>query len=126
MLKFKEDLLKTDKDVNSKFFEFGRSQALKKLNKEKLLVSTLVTREVNVYFLDKKAIPYSGLVITQKKEGFGLEKAKEILESDEFLKYIENIAVSANGVTKRISSKDIENFCMEEIVDETTKICYRG
>ena len=115
LLKFKEDLLKTDKDVNSKFFEFGRSQALKKLNKKKLLVSTLVTKEVNVYFLDKKTIPYSGLVITQKKEGFGLEKAKEILESDEFLKYIENIAVSANGVTKRISSKDIENFKWEEI-----------
>ena len=76
LLKFKEDLLKTDKDVNSKFFEFGRSQALKKLNKEKLLVSTLVTREVNVYFLDKKAIPYSGLVITQKKRRFWIGKSK--------------------------------------------------
>ena len=35
--------------------------------------------------------------------------------SIEVLKYIENVAVSANGVTKRISSKDIENFNLEEI-----------
>jgi len=113
LLNFKNDLLKTDKDVNAKFFEYGRSQALKKLNQDKLLVSTLVTKEVNVYRLDKKTIPYSGLVITQKYKDIGLEKAKEVLESEKFLKYIENTAVSANGVTKRISSKDIENFCIE-------------
>lgn len=113
LLQFKEDLLKTDKDANSKFFEYGRSQALKKLNHEKLLVSSLITKEVNVYWMDKKTIPYSGLVITQKFENLGLEKAKEILESKEFFKYIENVAVSANGVTKRISSKDIENFYIE-------------
>ena len=29
--------------------------------------------------------------------------------------HIENIAVSANGVTKRISSKDIESFNIEGI-----------
>lgn len=113
LFQFKEDLLKTDKDGNSKFFEYGRSQALKKLNHEKLLVSSLITKEVNVYWIDKKTIPYSGLVITQKFENLGLEKAKEILESKEFLEYIENVAVSANGVTKRISSKDIENFYIE-------------
>ena len=113
LLNFKNDLLKTDKDVNAKFFEYGRSQALKKLDQDKLLVSTLVTKEVNVYRLDKKTIPYSGLVITQKYKDIGLEKAKEVLESEKFLKYIENTAVSANGVTKRISSKDIENFCIE-------------
>ena len=114
LLSFKESLLKTDKDANSKFFEYGRSQALKKLNQEKLLVSTLVTKEVNVYMLDKKTIPYSGLIITKKDNNYSLECAELILRSDKFLKYIENVAVSVNGVTKRISSKDIENFSIGE------------
>ena len=110
LLSFKESLLKTDKDANSKFFEYGRSQALKKINQEKLLISMLVTNEVKVYMLDKQTIPYSGLIITQKFKDISLEKAKEILEAKKFLRYIENIAVSANGITKRISSKDIENY----------------
>ena len=60
--------------------------------------------------LDKKTIPYSGLIITKKDNSYSLECAELILKSDKFFKYIENVAVSANGVTKRISSKDIENF----------------
>ena len=115
LFEFKDELLKTDKDVNSKFFEYGRSQALKKLNQDKLLVSTLVTKQVNVYLLDKKTIPYSGLVITQKLKEVKLERAKEILESEKFLKHLENMSVSANGISKRISSKDIENFNIEGI-----------
>ena len=99
--------------LDSIFLKLVTYHIQKTSNQEKLLVSTLVTKEVNVYMLDKKTIPYSGLVITQKFKDIGLEIAKEVLESEKFLKHIENTAVSANGVTKRISSKDIENFCIE-------------
>lgn len=109
-----ESLEKRDKDANAQFYEYGRSQAITKLNCKKLLVSTLVTKEVKCYILDKSVIPYSGLVITEKVNGYSLDLAKKILESVDFFKYICNVAVSANGITKRISSKNIENFGIGE------------
>ncbi len=110
LTKYKKRLENRAKDKKTKFYEYGRTQALTKLNQEKLLVSSLITKKVYVYKLDQKTIPYSGLVITAKTKKYTLDYAKSILESDEFLNYIENIAVSANGVTKRVSSKDIIEF----------------
>ena len=44
----REELEKRDADKSAQWFEYGRSQALQNMNKRKLLVSTVVTNEVNV------------------------------------------------------------------------------
>lgn len=104
-----EKLLKRKADLNSKWFEYGRSQALAHLNCEKLLISTVVTNKINVHILLKDEIPYSGLYVVALKE-YSLNKAKKLLESKEFQEYVDKIGININGGSRRITSKDIENF----------------
>lgn len=107
--KFKKKLNLRDSDVNSKWFEYGRSQALDNLNQEKLLMSFIVTNKVNVYKLGADCIPYSGIYIVPKAD-LDLSVAKEILESDEFLEYVNDIGIYVSGSSLRITANDIKKF----------------
>ena len=107
--KFKKKLNLRDSDVNSKWFEYGRSQALDNLNQEKLLMSFIVTNKVNVYKLGVDCIPYSGIYIVPKAD-LDLSVAKEILESDEFLEYVNDIGIYVSGSSLRITANDIKKF----------------
>ncbi|WP_169084093.1 Eco57I restriction-modification methylase domain-containing protein [Paenibacillus sp. PL91] len=97
----------SDKSVN--WFEYGRTQALAHLNQEKLLLSTVVTKQIKVYTLSKDCIPYSGIYIT-KKTDLSLDYAKGILESKDFHEYVKSIGTNANGTSLRITVKDINNY----------------
>ena len=109
-LKTYEDKLSNRKSDNGiEWFEYGRSQALTHLNQPKLVLSTVVTKEVKVYEIVKECIPYSGIYIVPKKD-MPLIKAKEILESESFLKYVKEIGISANGSSLRITAVDINNY----------------
>ncbi|WP_028591966.1 Eco57I restriction-modification methylase domain-containing protein [Paenibacillus massiliensis] len=103
-------------DKNVKWFEYGRTQALAHLNQEKLLVSTVVTKQVKLYDISKQDIPYSGIYIT-KKTDLGLDFAKRVLESNEFFEYANSIGINASGSSFRITAKDINNylFNIEEV-----------
>ena len=107
--KFREKLNARDSDSISKWFEYGRSQALENLNQKKLLMSFIVTNRVNVYELDEYIIPYSGIYIIRKSD-LELSLAKEILESKEFLDYVKNIGIYVSGSSLRITANDIKNF----------------
>ncbi|MEC1177318.1 Eco57I restriction-modification methylase domain-containing protein [Metasolibacillus meyeri] len=104
-----DKLNKRDSDKSVQWFEYGRTQALAHLNQDKLLVSTILTAEVKVYELSKYTIPYSGIYIVSKGR-LPLSKAKEILESEEFYQYAQNVGINANGSSKRITATDINNF----------------
>lgn len=104
-----ERLNKRKIDSNVKYFEYGRTQALSHLNQEKLLTSIVVTNEVKVYELSTKDIPYSGIFIIPIKDK-PLSEAKKLLESDAFLKYVQQIGINANGKSIRITAKDVNNF----------------
>lgn len=106
---FKDKLDLRDSDKNSKWFHYGRTQALDKLNQEKLLMSFIVTNKVNVYELGIDDIPYSGIYIVPKAD-LNLSVAKEILESDEFLKYVNDIGIFVSGSSLRITANDIKKF----------------
>ena len=83
LLKNKKELKKRDADKSAQWFEYGRSQALQNMNKKKLLISTVVTNEVNTYETGTKSIPYAGIYVISEK-GYDLKIAKKILESEEF------------------------------------------
>lgn len=106
---FKNKLEQRKSDKSSKWFEYGRSQAISHLNQAKLLMSTIVTTKVKVYELSEDNIPYSGIYITSKGE-LSLEKAKELLMSEVFYDYLRTIGINANGSSIRITVKDINNF----------------
>ena len=82
------------------------------MNRRKLLISTVITNEANVYILKKNCIPYAGMYIVPRRENkvYSLEDAKRILESNGFIKYVQNVGIHLNGTSIRITSKDIENF----------------
>lgn len=109
---FREQLDERESDRNALWFEYGRTQALAGLNRKKLLISTIITDKVSVYMLKKKCIPYAGMYIVPKKgnKTYRLEDAKAILESDEFMKYVERVGIHISGTSLRITSKDIEEF----------------
>ena len=108
----RKELEKRDADKNSQWFEYGRSQALKHINCEKLLISTIVTGKVRTYKLEYDEVPYSGLYITVKDnaEGFSLDSAAELLSSSRFLEYIIPQGINAHGKSIRIVAKNILDY----------------
>ena len=112
LTKFKKDLIKRKSDKKSKWFEYGRTQALLGIKCEKLLISTIITDKVAVYRLDEACIPYAGMYISLRDEHqeYNLGFAKEILESENFMEYVKKVGINISGSSLRITSKDIEEF----------------
>lgn len=108
--KFSKELQKRDSDKGASWFEYGRSQALAQINKKKILMSTIVTSNVEPYILEEETIPFSGIYITVLDKNYTLEDAVKILESDDFYKYVERIGISISGNSLRITCKDINNY----------------
>lgn len=108
--KYRTQLDQRKKDKKAKWFEYGRSQALSHLNQKKVLLSNVITKKVELYFLDEDTIPYSGIFIVVKNKNFSLDSAIEILQSNCFLEYVQSIGTSVSGNSKRITCKDINNY----------------
>lgn len=108
--KYKDDLLKRDSDRTAHWFEYGRSQALAHINREKLLLSTIITKKVEVYSLDAQTIPFSGIYITAKSLDHSLDEAKRMLNSPQFLEYVKGIGIKISGTSLRITCRDVNDF----------------
>lgn len=105
----REELSKRNADKNAQWFEYGRSQAIHNMNQKKVLISTVVTNEVKAYMLGVEEIPYSGIYII-KTGNYDLNVAKNILESESFFNYVQQIGTPASGNSLRITADDINNF----------------
>lgn len=100
-----------DSDETAKWFEFGRSQALQLINKEKLIISSIITKKVNLYKMQINQIPYSGIVITLKENSqLSLDDVKVIMESERFYKHLLGLGTSMSGNSFRIAPKDILKY----------------
>lgn len=108
--KYSVKLKARNSDKNAAWFEYGRSQALAHLNREKLLISTIITNEVKVYKVNATTIPFSGIYITVKDKKYSLDDAVAILESKSFLRYVQNVGISISGKSLRITCKDINDY----------------
>lgn len=71
--------------------------------------NVLLTDSIKVYELTKEDIPYAGIYITSKN-GASLNQAKQILNSNAFLEYVNNIGIQASGTSLRITPKDINSY----------------
>lgn len=80
------------------------------MNQKKLLLSTVVTNNVELYELDINTVPYSGIYIISKDEEYDLNDAKIILQSKDFFEYVQRIGINVSGKSIRITCKDINNF----------------
>jgi len=109
---FKRELTERKSDKRSKWFEYGRTQALSGIKFEKLLISTIITDKVYIYRLGEDCIPYAGMYISlrDKNQESNLDFAKRILESENFIDYVKKVGINISGSSLRITSKDIEEF----------------
>ena len=110
---YKETLDERDADKNAQWFEYGRSQALTHINQNKILMSTVITGKIRAYPLETDEIPYSGLFITVKNrpDALPLTEAMAILNSPEFLQYLEPRGINARGKSIRIIADIIADYC---------------
>lgn len=107
---FKDKLIAKNNESGVNWFEYGRSQALINMDQEKLMMSIIITNAVKVYELSKDEIPYSGIYITSTNKEHDLAFAKQILGSDNFLKYVNNIGITSSGKSKRITPNDVKRY----------------
>lgn len=109
---YKEELLKRDMDKNYEvWYQFGRSQGLQNMNKEKLVVKNIVKKEngqVEVYKLPKDVFVYSGIFIT----GEEIDYVSELLQSEDFYRYVTIVGKDLSGGYKSISTKIIKEYAI--------------
>lgn len=106
---FYDKLQARKKDDNAQWFEYGRSQLLAHLCQEKLCLSALITRRPNIFRLTEKTVPYAGICVTAGPRST-VDKAEKVLKSESFMSYVKNVGVCTNGVTFRVSPRDINSF----------------
>ena len=108
---FSDELEKRKKDEKAKWFEYGRSQALKNVLGEKLIIPMVITKSVKVYCADAEAIPYAGYFVKCRKgSSLTLEDAKRILQSKEFYDYVTMRGTPTTTTSYRISVNDIKEY----------------
>jgi len=121
LLKNKEELLKRDIDKWSLRYEFGRSQWVQTIHNPKIVVNPLIKDSINFYELDEKTLVYSGIFIIPKKNNSNRNIIKNILNSNDFLKYIKITWKDFSGGYKSITSSQIKNFPTNEIIQKFYK-----
>lgn len=90
LLENKEDLLKRDIEKDVPWYGFARSQGLKNLNKEKILIKRIFNPNDNLEFnlCNKNLAAYSGLYLTIKENAnFDLKYILNVLKSEDFKRY---------------------------------------
>lgn len=107
--KFKAKLEKRNSDKNAQWFEYGRSQAIRNVNKQMILISSVISSCTKAYLLSDEEIPYSGLYIIPIDDS-NLVDLLEKLNSKDFKNYIQRIGVCVSGTSKRVTPKDIEDY----------------
>ena len=108
---FKEALRNRKADENTKWFQYGRSQAITKVEGEKIIIPMVITKKVHAYRAGREAIPYAGYFIKCKAGSeLTLEDAKSVLESRNFYEYVEICGTPTTPTSYRISVDDIKDY----------------
>lgn len=107
--RFRERLKKRASDKNAAWFEYGRGQALQKIQYRKAVIPSILTNRVRVTIAAEGVIPCAGFMITELG-GRTLEDARNILESPGFYYYLRQIGIFTTGKSRRLTVKDIENY----------------
>lgn len=109
LLNYREDLDARKADKSAKWFEYGRSQAIRHINREKLVISVMVSGNIRIAIADENTVPFAGLYITPKGN-LSLAQAIEILQQDDFKLYAKQHGVPTTNNSYRISKKIIDAY----------------
>lgn len=104
------DLLSSkQKDNNSKWYLFGRTQALKDVKRKKYAINTIIKdiKSIKLTEVSEGQGVYSGLYILSN---MGFDTIKRILLSEDFVCYVIALKKYRSGGYYTFSSKDLEQF----------------
>ena len=108
----KEQLIKraNEKDSEKYWYAFGRSQAINDTYKDKLALNALVKTEKDIKLVEaKKGMGvYSGLYIVS--DTIPVKKIKELIQNEDFCKYVSLLGKYKSGGYYTYSSKDVAAF----------------
>ena len=110
LLKKKKELQNRTLDKRTKWYEYGRSQALSSIGSEKILIPMVLSSKLIIYREEADTIPFAGYYIICKTSQYTLDDAKHILESSDFMNYIKAYGTPTTKTSYRISTSDIKNF----------------
>lgn len=113
LLKNKNELLSRDMDKGAQWYEFGRSQGVQSMHKEKIVVSTLVNGNMKFFKLPSDILIYSGIFITKKNIETSWQIIIDVLKSQDFFRYIRITGKDFSGGYKSVTSKQIKEFKIE-------------
>ncbi len=107
--RYKKRLVNRTSDKGTAWYGYGRSQALDSVRGDKLLISQVVTKGVNVHWLHDAELPYSGYYI-QPKSSMKLRTAERVLTSHAFAAYAQSVGIGLNGNSMRLTTTNILNY----------------
>lgn len=105
------ELEKRSRDKGALWYEYGRSQGIQSIHKPKLILDALVNKKINVVYLDKDVMVYSGIFITS--ESVSLENLKRHLTEIDFYRYARIMGKDMQGGYKSINTKIIKEYSIE-------------
>lgn len=107
-LKDNKDVLnKRDMDSGAEWYQFARSQGLKNLNREKIVVKQILSGEDNKLegiYCDKDIMVYSGIFITPKN-GYSMDDICGVLRRKDFYEYLFAAGKDMSGGYRSITPK---------------------
>lgn len=105
----KKELSKETRDISTKWFEYGRTQSLYSTVKQKVLIPRILSNDLYTVILEEDIVPYSGIVITQKRN-LTLTDGVRILSSKRFFSYLNRVSSNLQGKSIQVSTNDIKRF----------------
>ncbi len=109
-LNHKKELESRDLDKGVLWYEFGRSQGVQTIHQEKIVLSTMINGSVSFYYLPKEILIYSGIFIVKNNSFSDWNIIEEVLQSDDFYKYIQITGKDFSGGYKSITTKQIKEY----------------
>ena len=107
LLSNKDILINRSIKGNTQWFEFGRTQGLKNINNEKIVISTTMSNEgLKLYRVGSDWLVYSGLYATAED----LNKLEQELKSDELIDYLLENGKPMRGGYVQINSTLLKNY----------------
>lgn len=107
----KEILCKRAISDATRWYEFGRRQALEFVNEEKIVMPSVITGQNKAYIVPVGTVPYAGIIIVpQEKKDYSLHKLLDILLSLRFYQYMKMYSTPTVGNSFRFSVETIKHY----------------
>lgn len=117
----KQELLKGRPDYPT-WYEYGRTQALLDVWRDKLALNSLcrTAKDVKITFVGKGEGLYSGLYLTTDYD-ISYEEIAAILQTDDFVEYVKMLKKYKSGGYYTYNSKDVEQYINSVLTYKSTK-----